>query len=281
MVFNDYTHLEKSMSEQDQIERTSHPITVDSLIHDLQRLGLKHGDTVIVHSSLSALGWVNGGAIAVIKALLETVGSEGNLAMPAHSSHISDPANWNQPPVPESWIQIIRDTMPVFEPHTTPTREMGQIAELFRTWPNVFRSHHPSSSFCAIGPSAEEITKEHVLDDPFGEQSPLAKLYQLKAKVLLIGVDFNRCTALHLAENRAFPNPKLEKEGAPFIENGTRKWVEFYLPEFMNIDEFIPIGTALIDSKLAMKNKIGEGYGILIDMQLLVDHAVNTWTHSS
>lgn len=75
MVFNDYIHLEKSMSEQDQIERTPHPITIDRLIDDLQSLGLKHGDTVIVHSSLSALGWVNGGAIAVIKALLETVGN--------------------------------------------------------------------------------------------------------------------------------------------------------------------------------------------------------------
>ncbi|MEG0483072.1 MAG: AAC(3) family N-acetyltransferase [Acinetobacter sp.] len=269
------------MSEQDQIEKTSNPITIDRLIHDLQKLGLKHGDTVIVHSSLSALGWVNGGAIAVIKALLETVGSKGNVCMPAHSSHISDPANWNQPPVPESWIQTIRDTMPVFEATTTPTRDMGQIAELFRTWPKVVRSDHPFASFCAIGPAAEEITKEHVLDDPFGEQSPLAKLYQLKAKVLLLGVDFNRCTALHLAENRAFPNRKLEKEGAPFIENGTRKWVEFYLPEFMDVDKFIPIGKKLVNSKHGERKKVGEAYGILIDMQLLVDHAVSTWTHSS
>lgn len=269
------------MSEQDQIDRTLNPITTESLFDDLQNLGLKHGDTVIVHSSLSALGWVNGGAVAVIKALLTTVGSDGNVCMPAHSSNITDPANWSNPPIPKSWIQTIRDTMPVFEPEITPTRDMGQIAELFRTWPKVVRSHHPFASFCAIGPSAKEITKEQVLDDPFGEQSPLAKLYQLSAKVLLIGVDFNRCTALHLAESRAFPNSNKEKEGVPIINNGIREWFEFDIPEFMDVDKFIPIGKKLIDSKHGERKKVGEAYGILIDMQLLVDHAVSTWTHSS
>ena len=96
------------MSEQDQIQRTFSPITVDRLIHDLQDLGLKHGDTVIVHSSLSALGWVNGGAVTVIKALLGIIDSEGNICVPAHSSNITDPANWSNPPMPESWIQTIR-----------------------------------------------------------------------------------------------------------------------------------------------------------------------------
>ena len=162
------------MSEQDQIQRTFSQITVDRLIHDLQDLGLKHGDTVIVHSSLSALGWVNGGAVTVIKALLRIIGSEGNICMPAHSSNITDPANWSNPPMPESWIQTIRDTMPVFETDVTPTRDMGQIAELFRTWPKVVRSHHPFASFCAIGPFAKQITQQHALNDPFGEQSPLS-----------------------------------------------------------------------------------------------------------
>ena len=64
--------LDAMASEQTAISSSDKPVTVDSLVVDLRRLGIGEGDIVIVHSSLSALGWVCGGAQAVVQALLDT-----------------------------------------------------------------------------------------------------------------------------------------------------------------------------------------------------------------
>jgi len=79
------------------------PFTLDSLVSDLRALGLVAGDTVLVHSSLSAIGYVAGGAQAVVLALLEVIGTEGTLVVPTHSGDLSDPSRWENPPVPEAW----------------------------------------------------------------------------------------------------------------------------------------------------------------------------------
>lgn len=55
------------------------------LLFQLNELGILPGDIVLVHSSLSALGFVEGGAQTVIDTLLSAVGPQGTLLMPAHS----------------------------------------------------------------------------------------------------------------------------------------------------------------------------------------------------
>src|SRR5512137_1004372 len=120
------------MTEADAIARSTRgPVTVSSLKTDLAALGVTPGMVLLVHSSLSALGWVCGGAQAVIQALTELLGPAGTLVMPAHSGGLGDPAQWRNPPVPESWWQTILDEMPPFDPALTPTRSMGVIAETF------------------------------------------------------------------------------------------------------------------------------------------------------
>ena len=207
------------MSEGDVIQRTRLPGTVATLKTHLSALGVRPGMVLLVHSSLSALGWICGGAVAVIQALLETVGPEGTIAMPSYSGGLTDPKNWQHPPVPEDWKDIIRAETPAFDPLRTPTRGMGQITETFRTWPSAARSTHPHCSFVAQGAHARRIVDGHQLENGLGEGSPLARIYELQGWVLLLGVGFANNTSIHLAEYRAsYPGKSYQTNdnGFPF-----------------------------------------------------------------
>jgi len=176
-----------------------------------------------VHSSLSAIGWVNCGPETVVLALLDVLGDQGTLVVPTHCSDNSDPKNWRMPPVPEAWWQTIRDTMLAFNPATSRATQMGVIPEMVRTWPGAVRSAHPQTSFAAIGAKASFITAGHALDSCLGEQSPLARLEEAHARVLLLGVGFNRCTSFHLAEYR-IPGRIVDNSFAVMTGEG-RKWM--------------------------------------------------------
>ena len=88
------------------------PYTVQSLGSELRALGLTSGDTVLAHSSASSLGFVAGGTQAVVQALLDVLGPDGTLVVPTHTPDNTDPADWRNPPVPESWWPVIRRRRP-------------------------------------------------------------------------------------------------------------------------------------------------------------------------
>src|SRR3981189_3317470 len=115
------------MSEKRTIELTINMNSIDSISNDLFKLGVRNGDILLVHTSLSSLGWVCGGAQAVLMALKQAVGNSGTLVMPAHSGGISDPAEWSNPPVPKEWIEKIYESMPAFDVDLSLTRGMGRI----------------------------------------------------------------------------------------------------------------------------------------------------------
>jgi aminoglycoside 3-N-acetyltransferase len=213
------------MSLEKVIAGTAAPATTASLTGDLQRLGVRSGQVLIVHSSLSRLGYVAGGAVAVIEALTSALGPAGTLVMPAHSSDLSDPADWRAPAVPEAWHQAIRDAMPAYDPRVTATWSMGAIAESFRAHPRVRRSAHPRQSFAARGPAADAIVRDHPLDCAMGERSPLGRLYDLGASILLLGAGHDSNTSLHLAEHRAgFSSKRSRAYGSPVTIDGQRRW---------------------------------------------------------
>jgi aminoglycoside 3-N-acetyltransferase len=266
--------LEKTMGEKDIIDKTKSPITVEGIKRGLLALGISEGLTLIVHSSLSSLGWVCGGAQAVVQALLDVLGTEGTMVMPAHSGDWTDPANWSNPPVPKEWIPIIRENMPAFDKRITPTRAMGKIADTFRTLPETLRSNHPVVSFCAHGKHAANITKEHPLNDHFGMSTPLGKLYALNAKILLLGVPYDNCTAFHLGETMVEGFPLGEKSGTSMLVDGKREWVEFRTIDYCS-DDFSKIGADFEKSHHVKKGKIGNADCTLLDMKEGVDFAAN------
>ncbi|THF81181.1 aminoglycoside N(3)-acetyltransferase [Cohnella fermenti] len=259
------------MFEQQAILRSNKLVTVETLADDLRRLGLRAGQTVIVHSSLSRIGWVCGGPVAVVQALLDVLTDEGTLVMPTHSGDYSEPSKWQLPPVPESWWEGIRASMPVFDPRVTPTRGMGAIPECFRTWPGTLRSDHPALSFAARGKHAQTITMDHSLSYALGECSPLARLYDLGAKALLIGVGYDSNTSFHLAENRV-PNAPETIEGAPVLADGKREWREYREIDF-DTDRFEEIGAAFESERTVVKGKIGVAESRFFDVREGVDYA--------
>lgn len=256
------------------LSRTPAPVTVDRLAGDLRSLGVLPGMTLIVHSSLSAFGWVCGGAPAVILALLEAVGKEGTIVMPTQSSTNSEPRNWRNPPIPESWWETVRQSMPPYRPDLTPSGGMGRVPEAFRKMDGVERSSHPKVSFAACGPNAAHILEGHSLAFPLGEGSPLARLYELDAHVLLLGVDYERCTALHLAEFRGeYPGKKIIREGASVLVEGRQCWVEY--DDVDEEDDFGKIGVAFeLETNRAVLGSVAQAQSRLVPVRPLVDFAV-------
>lgn len=262
------------MSEHDTINAVNKPATRSSLAADLARLGVGPGMSLLVHSSLGRLGWVSGGAVAVVLALEDALGRGGTLVMPTHSGDLSDPAQWENPPVPEAWWAIIRDTMPAYDARMTPTRGMGIIPETFRKQQDVRRSAHPQVSFAAWGAHSHYVTANHTLDYSLGEQSPLARLYELDGWVLLLGVGHDSNTSLHLAEYRAaWPGKTTVSLGAPVMAKGMRQWVTF---DDINFDssDFEQAGAAFAGTGHVCSGTIVDAPALLFRQRPLVDFGV-------
>jgi aminoglycoside 3-N-acetyltransferase len=229
---------------------------------------------LIVHTSLSSLGQVIGGEQAVVQALLAAADG-GTVVMPAQSWHLCDPAYLADPAVPTGHWDTIREYLPAYDPDTTPTRSMGMVAETFRTWPGAHRSAHPHRSFAAVGPDADRILARHDLDSPVGERSPLSALYDLYASVLLLGVGYDKCTVLHLAEDRVDQLGRASLDnGAPVLRDGRRAWVAFSEPVVDDTD-FAAAGADFARmTGLERLGVVGRAPARLVPVRPLVDFCV-------
>jgi aminoglycoside 3-N-acetyltransferase len=146
----------------------------------LEALGVKAGDVLVVHTSFRAIRPIEGGPLGLIAALRGAVGPHGTIVMPT-----------------------MTDGESVFDPRSTPTTDMGIVAETFWRKEGVVRSTHPGGSFAAEGPHAEMICAPQPLSPPHGHDSPVGRVYDLGGRVLLLGVGHSENTSLHLAEAMA------------------------------------------------------------------------------
>src|SRR5215210_4164569 len=115
------------MRERAAREAGDVPRTRAALGADLRARGVPEGGVLLVHSSLSSLGWVCGGALAVVQALLDALGASSTLAVPTHTSSNSDPAGWSNPPIPPHWWPTVREQMPAFDPRVSPSNGVGAV----------------------------------------------------------------------------------------------------------------------------------------------------------
>jgi aminoglycoside 3-N-acetyltransferase len=254
------------------------PVTVEMLVADFSSLGVERGMTLLLHSSLSSLGWVCGGPQAVVEALLTVLGRGGTLVVPTHSGNNSDPAAWVAPPVPESWWPVIRSSMPAFDRHLTPTRRMGAIPDCVLRHPEAHRSAHPQVSFAAVGHHAVEITSGHGLDELLGITSPLGRVYDLEGSVLLLGVGHDRNTSLHLAEYLAdWPSKHTHERRAAVLVDGQRRWVTF-TSLAIDADDFPVVGSAFEATGSTRRRPVGHAPAALMAQRPLVDFAARWMT---
>lgn len=250
-------------------------VTKQDIKKALKEVGIEQGQTIMVHTSLSSLGFVCGGAQVVIEALMEAVESEGTLMMPTQSWKNLDPeagVHWEEP---QEWWPIIRENWPAYDKEITPTNTMGAVAEMFRKWPGTIRSDHPARSVAAWGKYAKFLTEKHDLRNIFGEGSPIARLYELDGYVLLMGVGYDKNTSLHLADVRAeYPGKHFTLESSAVMEDGQRVW-KSYRTLYVDGEDFCAIGNAFEQHHQVRKMSLGNGILTFMKQRELVDFAVD------
>lgn len=166
-------------------------VTHETLVAGFRELGLVPGTLVMVHSSLSAFGYVEGGAETVIAALLDAIAPNGTLVLPTLCQRDKERRQ-------QTW-----------DIAQSPS-DVGKITEVFRTWPSAMRSDHFTHSVAALGPLAAEITSGHATaygrpspwgERAFGHGSPWEKLYGHNALYCFLGVSFRVHTLRHFIQS--------------------------------------------------------------------------------
>lgn len=246
--------------------------TQTSFVDDLISLGIRSGDGLFVHASMSAIGATVGGARTILESLQKAVGEPGLIGMPGFSSDASFPASVDRSSLTKDQIAEVEDAVPGFDVEKSPTSGMGIIAETFRTWPGTKRSDHPAVSICLNGKNASELLEEHSLAWATGVETPLGKLLDRQSmKILLIGVGWNRCSALHTAETLAEhkrTKTRRFKNGGP---NGS--WIE--TPDVADdMNRLFPkVGEAFEKAGAVTFGVFGDAECMVCDFRSLVDFA--------
>lgn len=249
-------------------------ITKEDLIKQFQSIGLKAGDHLLVHSSLSKIGFVEHGPKDVVEALLAVVGSEGNLLMP-------------NSPNAEYQLNYIQ-TLECFDVMNSPSK-LGAISEYFRLLSNSIRSAHPTEPVSCIGPDANYFTQEHFGElTPYTSKSPFYRISEKGGKILYLGVTFdNAGTNLHTLEDAVdnFKYPVYYPEifeSKVRLENGEEVTMKtkVHNPEQSKkrkCDGLIP----LFEQKGILKKvKIGKANALLVDAKGLLETMIEEYNQN-
>ena len=233
--------------------------TKQDLIDSIIRIGVLPSDTLLVHSSMKAIGEVEGGADSVLDAFIEYMRDEGLLIFPTHT--------WDR----------IDEEYNVYNPMTEPSC-VGLLTNLFRKRPGVIRSLHPTHSVAALGKDAEEFTSgEENVDTPCSRRGCYGKLYDRRAKILFIGCSLKKNTFIHGVEewsnipNRLMEKPRQLKIALPDGSIIDRPLHSHYFPDgdiSYNYDKLLP---PFLHYGVAKKGMIGDAESFLCDAVGMAD----------
>ncbi len=232
-------------------------VTAGGLTDGLKALGIRRGMQLLVHSSLSSFGTVEGGADTVIDALLSLVTSDGTVIVPTLTgSETLTPGN-----------------PPVFDPDINECWT-GLIPETFRRRREAVRSLHATHSVAAIGAAAEEVTREHIDSiTPCDEQSPYGLLAGLdEAYILLIGVGHESNTTLHHVEELAGVDYHLQRLPCRSLISAGGSSFErtIFLHRYGQPRKFNAIEPVLVERGIERRARIGQAEIRLVHTRGLV-----------
>lgn len=188
-------------------------------------LGVEAGDSVMLHASVRSVGEVAGGPDQIHLALRDVLGSGGTLLM-----YVGCPSYYDdvgRGVLTAAQEREILEKHPPFDPLTTRSaRSHGILVEFFRTYPGTIVNNH-IARFAAAGANAAHLLADQPLDFPYGIDSPLDRLLQLKGKILLLGSDHDEVTFLHHLEHVVdFPNKKIARYRVPYATETGIVWRE-------------------------------------------------------
>jgi aminoglycoside 3-N-acetyltransferase len=259
------------------------PVTRSALAADLRRLGVERAGTLMVHTRMSAIGWIVGGSETVVRALLEALGPEGTLvAYTSWEWHTYDFAEW-----PKGARRAYESDPPGFDPQTSEAaRDHGRIPERIRTWPGARRSAHPEASVAAVGAAADWLTQEHP-ERGYGVDTPFARLVEIDARVLMLGAPLDTLTLLHHAEAIAHvPHKREISYRVPVTTGDGVEWRELtdietsggafaYEEQVGDEDPFEVIARAALAAGIGRAGLVGEAPSHLFPAPELVSFATS------
>ena len=195
----------------------------DQLAGDFRKLGVAHGDVVMLHASVKAVGEIAGGPDQIHLALKQALTAEGTLMMYASCAGYYDEVGRGHLTADQE--KEILDKLPAFDPLTARSqRDNGVLVEFLRTYPGSLVNHHVAR-FVVWGKHAEYLISEQPWHYPFGFGSPLDRFLELEGKIHLLGCDHDNVTFLHYAEHVVdIPGKRIARYRVPVDENGVRVW---------------------------------------------------------
>jgi len=241
-------------------------VSPDELTEAFERLGLREGDSVIMHASLDTIGAVDGGAAMVLHRLLGVLGKSGTLLMPTFTSITRHATAHENHTKPGCWCEGREDRHLPFIPDLQPDRNIGSIAQRLCSWPSSRRSSHPAYSFVAVGKHGDELVRDYSLDDPL---LPIKRFLKQDPKTLAVGVGLDSVTAIHVAEQLRLYAKFVRERALTFTSKG-RTWVDITALGCSNGFEKLK---AHLGSKDSRETMIGAASSQVYSMKRLIERA--------
>ncbi len=218
-------------------------LTLNNLIEKFQAIGLRSGDTLLLHSAYKSFGGVEGGPQTVIDALLQVLGADGTLIMPTFNFDFCKGEPWD-----------VRNT----------PSQMGAMTNMVREHPQAKRVFHPIYSFAVLGKHADFLS-EGPYKSSYGPNSLFAKLRQIDGKIMVVGLRYtDSMTFFHHVEEMEGVDYRYMKAFTGFVTDEDGKTYEDTFTMLVRdiekgvITEVDPMGELMEKAGVISVHKIGD-----------------------